>query len=82
MVRDALAGTGRIGMIQPHAADGRSAPPLFQAGCVGEIVGVEELDDGRFNIVLHGSNRFRLIARGRRRHALSPGRRRPGGVRR
>ena len=28
------------------------SPPLFRAGCVGEIVGVEELDDGRFNIVL------------------------------
>jgi Lon protease-like protein len=35
---------------------------LFHAGCLGEIVAAEELDDGRFNIVLHGSNRFRLIA--------------------
>jgi Lon protease-like protein len=60
MVRDALAGPGRIGMIQPSGAG--EPPPLFQAGCVGEIVGVEELDDGRFNIVLHGSTRFRLIA--------------------
>jgi Lon protease-like protein len=31
-------------------------------GCVGEIVGLEELDDGRFNIVLLGSNRFRLVS--------------------
>lgn len=72
MVRDALAGPGRIGMIQPmpvlnDAAGGVEAgasdpPPLFQTGCLGEIVGAEELDDGRFNIVLHGSNRFRLIA--------------------
>jgi Lon protease-like protein len=53
MVRDALAGPGRIGMIQPM-------PVLGDA--VGAIVGAEELDDGRFNIVLHGSNRFRLIA--------------------
>jgi Lon protease-like protein len=60
MVRDALAGQGRIGMIQP-SGDGEP-PPLFRTGCVGEIVGVEELDDGRFNIVLHGSNRFQLIA--------------------
>ncbi len=60
MVRDALAGPGRIGMIQP-SGDGEP-PPLFQTGCVGEIVGAEELDDGRFNIVLHGSARFRLIA--------------------
>jgi hypothetical protein len=66
MVRDALAGQGRIGMIQPRFGDteGEMSEPveLFQAGCLGEIVGAEELDDGRFNIVLHGSNRFRLIA--------------------
>ena len=68
MVRDALAGPGRIAMIQPklvlsqvEGADG-DPPPLFRAGCLGEIVGVEELDDGRFNIVLQGSHRFRLIA--------------------
>ncbi|MCY7338596.1 MAG: LON peptidase substrate-binding domain-containing protein, partial [Sphingomonas bacterium] len=60
MVRDALAGQGRIAMIQP-SGEGEH-PPLFRAGCLGEIVGVEELDDGRFNIVLQGSQRFRLIA--------------------
>ena len=58
--RDALAGPGRIAMIQP-SGDGDPAP-LFRAGCLGEIVGVEELEDGRFNIVLQGSHRFRLIA--------------------
>ena len=66
MVRDALAGPGRIAMIQPMAAprdaESNDHPPLFRAGCLGEIVGVEELDDGRFNIVLQGSHRFRLIA--------------------
>jgi Lon protease-like protein len=60
MVRDALAGPGRIAMIQP--SDDADPPSLFRAGCLGEIVGVEELDDGRFNIVLQGSHRFRLIA--------------------
>lgn len=60
MVRDALAGQGRIGMIQPSGPG--DPPPLFQAGCVGEIVGAEELEDGRFNIVLQGSHRFRMIA--------------------
>ena len=66
MVRDALAGPGRIAMIQPMTdlmgGDKGDPPPLFRAGCLGEIVGVEELDDGRFNIVLQGSHRFRLIA--------------------
>lgn len=60
MVRDALSGPGRIGMVQPSGPG--EPPPLFRAGCLGEIIAAEELDDGRFNIVLHGSNRFRLIA--------------------
>jgi Lon protease-like protein len=60
MVRDAMDGAGRIGMIQPQAPD--EERPLYAIGCVGEVVGVEELEDGRFNIVLHGSNRFRIIA--------------------
>ena len=61
MVRDAIDGTGRIGMIQPQSMETTDGePPLYTVGCIGEIVGVEELDDGRFNIVLHGSTRFRL----------------------
>ena len=48
-------------MIQPHRLDDDNQAPLYAVGCVGEIVGVEELDDGRFNIVLLGTNRFRLI---------------------
>jgi len=61
MVRDALDGAGRIGMIQPHRLDDDNQAPLYSVGCVGELVGVEELEDGRFNIVLLGSNRFRLL---------------------
>ncbi len=60
MVEDALAGSGRIAMIQPR--DEFDPPGLYQVGCVGELVGVEELDDGRYNIMLLGSQRFRLIA--------------------
>lgn len=60
MVEDALAGSGRIAMIQP-LEEGEN-PGLYKVGCVGELVGVEELEDGRYNIMLMGSNRFRLIA--------------------
>ena len=63
MVRDAIDGDGHIAIVQPQlveAEDDRKQP-LYAVGCVGEIVGIEELDDGRFNIVLNGSNRFRLI---------------------
>ena len=61
MVRDALDGSGQIGMIQPLTLE-EGNPPLYGVGCVGEIVGVEEMEDGRYNIVLSGSSRFRMIA--------------------
>ena len=61
MVRDAIDGAGRIAMIQPHRIDDDNQAPVYAVGCVGELVGVEELEDGRFNIVLLGSNRFRLV---------------------
>ncbi len=66
MIRDALAGAGRIALIQPQMLESEGEendhPPLYRVGCIGELVGVEELDDGRFNIVLQGSSRFKLIA--------------------
>ena len=61
MVRDAIDGGGQIAMIQPHRLDDDNRAALYAVGCVGELVGLEELEDGRFNIVLLGSNRFRLI---------------------
>ena len=64
MVRDAVDGDGRIAIIQPQLVEPapNKEPPLYSVGCVGEIVGLEELEDGRYNIVLNGSNRFRLMA--------------------
>lgn len=61
MVRDAVDGAGQIAMIQPHRLDDDNRAPLYGVGCVGEVVGIEELEDGKFNIVLMGSNRFRLV---------------------
>ncbi len=60
MVKDAMEGPGRIAMIQPRHGDAQDVA-LFDVGCVGDIVGVEELDDGRFNIVLLGTDRFKLV---------------------
>jgi Lon protease-like protein len=63
MVREAIDGDGHIGMIQPQQPDRDDhQAPLYAVGCAGEIVGVEELEDGRFNIVLNGTNRFRIVA--------------------
>ena len=59
MVRDALASNRLIGMIQPR--DHGDPPALFEVGCLGHLTGIEELDDGRFNIVLEGLGRFRIL---------------------
>jgi len=61
LVSDAMARDRRIGMIQPRGASERDqSPPLFDLGCVGRIVEVEALDDGRFDIVLEGQALFRI----------------------
>lgn len=59
MVGDALARDRRIGMIQP-TEPGHDAP-LYSVGCVGKIEDVETSEDGRYNIVLRGEARFRII---------------------
>jgi Lon protease-like protein len=58
MIRDALASDGLIAMIQPR--DQNEPPALFEVGCIGRIAASDELDDGRFNIVLEGLGRFRI----------------------
>jgi Lon protease-like protein len=59
MVSDALARDRRIGMIQPQRSE--EGAPLFAVGCLGRIGEVEALDDGRFNLVLEGEARFRIL---------------------
>jgi len=58
MVRDALAGDKLIAMVQPR--DDGEPPALFEIGCLGRIVDTEQLDDGRYNIVLEGITRIRI----------------------
>ncbi len=59
LVGSALARDRRIAMIQPQ--ESVEGAPLFSVGCVGKIEDVEASDDGRYNIVLTGEARFRLI---------------------
>lgn len=59
LVSDALARDRRIAMIQPQRPV--EGAPLYQIGCVGKIGEVEALDDGRFNLILDGESRFRLL---------------------
>jgi len=59
LVQDALARDRLVGMIQPQSP--QEGAPLFAVGCLGKIGEVEALPDGRFNIVLEGECRFRLL---------------------
>lgn len=58
MTRDAMAGDRLIAMVQPK--NDAEPPALFEVGCLGRIGMCEELDDGRFNLVLEGLSRFRI----------------------
>jgi len=60
MMSDAMARDRRIGMIQPRDGD-HAKPALFDVGCVGRIAEFEALDDGRYNLVLEGLTRFRVV---------------------
>lgn len=59
MISDALARDRHIGMIQPQRA--HDGAPLFEIGCLGRIGEVEALEDGRYNIILEGEARYRVL---------------------
>ncbi|CDO35529.1 LON peptidase substrate-binding domain-containing protein [Novosphingobium sp. KN65.2] len=59
MISDALARDRLIGMIQPQRPE--EGAQLFSIGCLGRIGDVEALEDGRFNIILEGESRFRIV---------------------
>ena len=59
LVGSALAKDRLIGIIQPQRNSEGS--PLYEIGCVGRIGDVEALEDGRYNIVLEGEARFRVL---------------------
>ena len=50
-------------MIQPRADTGGNSekPALYDVGCVGRIIEVEALDDGRYNLILEGVALFRIV---------------------
>ena len=59
LVSDSLARDRKIGMIQPKGQGNH--PPLFRVGCLARIQDVEAMDDGRYNIILEGVQRFSVI---------------------
>lgn len=63
MVRDALEGERTIGMtlLRPGwEPEYHGRPPVYPVGCAGVIEQSEALEDGRYNIVLRGTTRFRI----------------------
>jgi Lon protease-like protein len=67
MVGDVLEGDRTIGMslMKPGWEDGGRDPEVFPVGGAGEIVDSERMEDGRYNIVLQGSFRYRIVAESR-----------------
>ncbi|MBM3555011.1 MAG: peptidase S16 [Alphaproteobacteria bacterium] len=63
MVREARAGSGVIGMIQPRkpGADMDAMPALYGVGCLGQITEHEPSKDGRVQIALAGVCRFEVV---------------------
>jgi Lon protease-like protein len=64
MVADALAGDSIIGMVMLEPgfeADYEGRPPVAAIGCVGVIVASELLADGRYNLIVRGVSKFRIL---------------------
>jgi Lon protease-like protein len=64
MTSDALDGDRIIGMVLLRPGwegnyDGR--PPIYEIGCAGLVTHAEKLDDGRYNLVLRGMEKFRVL---------------------
>lgn len=60
-----LAGDRRIGMVvvpPEHLAAMADDPPVYPVGCAGSLTRAQRLPDGRFDILLAGSSRFRLLS--------------------
>jgi Lon protease-like protein len=79
MIADALTGDRLIGMtlLRPGwEGDYEGRPPIYPIGCSGLITHVERLRDGRYDIVLRGVERFRVVeedhARTYRRALVEP----------
>src|SRR4249920_2594885 len=64
MVDDALGTHHVIGMalLQPGwEPDYQGRPPVYRIGCAGRIEQCEPLEQGRYNILLRGLGRFRIV---------------------
>jgi Lon protease-like protein len=64
MVADALEEERLIGMVMLRPgweADYEQAPAVYPIGCAGFITHADRLPDGRYNIILRGLEKFRIL---------------------
>jgi uncharacterized protein len=64
MVADALDGERLIGMVMLRPDWERQyqgTPPVYGVGCAGFITHADRLSDGRYNIMLRGLEKFRIL---------------------
>lgn len=64
LARDALAGERRIGMVLLRPGwqrDYGGSPAIHPVGCLGTISRSAALEDGRFDLLLVGARRFRVL---------------------
>jgi Lon protease-like protein len=65
MAEQALAGGRQIGMVAvppEHVDELPGDPPVYGIGCSGVLAQSQRLPDGRYNIILSGTQRFRIIS--------------------
>src|SRR5712692_4666635 len=86
MVADAVASDRMIGMVLLRPGwerDYEGRPLIYPIGCSGVMTHVERLGDGRYNMVLRGLERFRIVEenheRSYRRASVEPLHERPRG---
>jgi uncharacterized protein len=64
MVADAVASDRMLGMVLLRPGwqrDYEGRPPIYPIGCSGVMTHVERMADGRYNLVLRGLERFRVV---------------------
>src|SRR5882724_1016968 len=64
MTADALDGDKRIALVLPKPgweADYEGRPAVHRVACLGKIVADQKLADGRYNLLLRGTTRIRIV---------------------
>lgn len=64
MTADALAGDRLIALVLPKPGweeNYAGSPALYSVACLGQVVADQKLEDGRYNLLLRGLSRIRLV---------------------